>query len=96
MSMAGRTEERLLEVELALLEEHGMTLPPEQRFPLRGFARSGQVNWRRTGPPRHPEGAGQAGACCCKVRRLGDVGVVVEVGGAAVAAYRRTGFVNFS
>ena len=30
-----------------LLEEHGMTLPPEQR-PLRGFARSGQVNWRRT------------------------------------------------
>ena len=24
-----------------------MTLPPEQR-PLRGFARSGQVNWRRT------------------------------------------------
>ena len=40
-------EERLLEVELALLEEHGMTLPPEQR-PLRGFARSGQVNWRRT------------------------------------------------
>ena len=40
-------EERLLEVELALLEEHGMTLPPEQR-PLRDFARSGQVNWRRT------------------------------------------------
>ena len=40
-------EERLLGVELALLEEHGMTLPPEQR-PLRGFARSGQVNWRRT------------------------------------------------
>ena len=40
-------EERLLEVELALLEERGMTLPPEKR-PLRGFARSGQVNWRRT------------------------------------------------
>ena len=40
-------EERLLVVELARLEEHGMTLPPEQR-PLRGFARSGQVNWRRT------------------------------------------------
>ena len=40
-------EERLLEVELALLEERGMTLPPEQRR-LRGFARSGQVNWRRT------------------------------------------------
>ena len=40
-------QERLLEVELALLEEHGMTLPPEKR-PLRGLDRSGQVNWRRT------------------------------------------------
>ena len=42
-----KDEQRLLELELALLEEHGMTLPPEQR-PLRGFARSGQVSWRRT------------------------------------------------
>ena len=40
------TEERFLAVELALLEEHGMTLPPA-RFPLRGFDRNGQVNWRR-------------------------------------------------
>ena len=40
-------EQRLLELELALLEEHGLTLPPEQR-PLRGFARSGQVSWRLT------------------------------------------------
>ncbi|MCY4364810.1 MAG: hypothetical protein OXE17_01075 [Chloroflexi bacterium] len=40
-------EQRLLELELALLEEHGLTLPPEQR-PLRGFARSGQISWRRT------------------------------------------------
>ena len=40
-------EQRLLEVELALLEEYGLTLPPEQR-PLRGFARSGQISWRRT------------------------------------------------
>ena len=39
--------ERLLEVELALLEERGMTLPPEKQ-PLRGLDRSGQVNWRRT------------------------------------------------
>ena len=39
--------ERLLEVELALLEEHGMTLPPEKQ-PLRGLDRSGQVTWRRT------------------------------------------------
>ena len=41
------TQERLLTVELALLEEHGMTLPPET-YPLRGFARDGQTGWRRT------------------------------------------------
>ena len=40
-------EERLLTVELALLEEHGMTLPPEKQ-PLRGFDRDGQTSWRRT------------------------------------------------
>ena len=40
-------EERLRTVELALLEDHGMTLPPEKR-PLRGFDRDGQINWRRT------------------------------------------------
>ena len=34
-------------VELALLEDHGMTLPPEKR-PLRGFDRNGQVTHRRT------------------------------------------------
>ena len=39
------TEERFLAVELALLEEHGLTLPPA-RFPLRGFDRSGQTGWR--------------------------------------------------
>ena len=33
-------------MELALLEEHGLTLPPA-RFPLRGFDRSGQTGWRR-------------------------------------------------
>ena len=36
-----------MEVELALLEEHGMTLPPEKQ-PLRGLDRSGQTSWRRT------------------------------------------------
>ena len=41
-----RVEERFLAVELALLEEHGMTLPPA-RFPLRGFDRNGQTGWRR-------------------------------------------------
>ena len=42
-----RTEERFLALELALLEEHGMTFPPA-RFPLRGFDRNGQVTHRRT------------------------------------------------
>ena len=40
-------EERMLVVELALLEDHGMTLPPEKQ-PLRGFDRDGQTSWRRT------------------------------------------------
>ncbi len=39
-------EERFLTVELALLEEHGLTLPPET-YPLRGLDRGAQVNWRR-------------------------------------------------
>ena len=41
------TEERLLVLELAMLEERGLTLPPEKQ-PLRGFGRSGQTSWRRT------------------------------------------------
>ena len=41
-----RTEEQLLSVELALLEEQGLTLPPET-YPLKGLDRSSQVNWRR-------------------------------------------------
>ena len=41
------TEERLLELELAMLEEHGLTLPPEKQ-PLRGFGRRGQTTHRRT------------------------------------------------
>ena len=39
-------EERFLAVELELLEEHGLTLPPET-YPLRGLDRGAQVNWRR-------------------------------------------------
>ena len=39
-------EERFLTVELALLEEYGLTLPPET-YPLKGLDRGGQVNWRR-------------------------------------------------
>lgn len=42
-----RDEERLRAMELSLLEEHGLTLPPET-YPLRDFARNGQITWRRT------------------------------------------------
>ena len=40
-------EERRLVVELTLLEEHGLTLPP-QTYPLRGLDRAGQTSWRKT------------------------------------------------
>ena len=39
------TEDQFLSVELALLEEHGLTLPPET-YPLRGSGRNAQRNWR--------------------------------------------------
>ena len=42
-----RTHERLLMLELAMLEEHGLTLPPEKQA-LRGFGRRGQTSWRWT------------------------------------------------
>ncbi|MYC36809.1 MAG: hypothetical protein F4X66_07835 [Chloroflexi bacterium] len=38
-------EEKLLTVELALLEEHGLTLPPAE-YPAVGFARRNQTRWR--------------------------------------------------
>ena len=41
------THERVLELELAMLEEHGLTLPPEKQA-LRGFGRRGQTTWRWT------------------------------------------------
>ena len=37
---------RILEVEVAMLEAHGLTLPPETE-PLRGLDRGAQLNWRR-------------------------------------------------
>ena len=40
------TEARILELELAMLEEHGLTLPPETE-PLRGLERNAQLGWRR-------------------------------------------------
>ena len=40
------TEARILELELAMLERHGLTLPPETE-PLRGLERNAQLGWRR-------------------------------------------------
>ena len=42
-----RDEERLMSVELALLDDHGLTLPP-QTYPLKGLDRGDQTRWRRT------------------------------------------------
>ena len=39
-------EERVRELEVAMLEERGLTLPPET-MPLTGLWRSTQLNWRR-------------------------------------------------
>ena len=39
------TEQRLLTLELAMMEQCGLTLPPETQ-PLRGFGRRGQIAWR--------------------------------------------------
>ena len=39
-------EERVRELEVAMLERHGLTLPPET-MPLTGLWRSSQLNWRR-------------------------------------------------
>ena len=38
--------ERILELEVAMLEEHGLTLPPETA-PLRGLDRNEQLSWRQ-------------------------------------------------
>ncbi len=42
-----RKYERLLVLELEMLEEHELTLPPEKQA-LRGFGRRGQTSWRWT------------------------------------------------
>ena len=40
------TEERVRELEVAMLEKHGLTLPPEKQ-PLHGLYRSDQLDWRK-------------------------------------------------
>ncbi len=68
-----REEERLMSVELALLEEHGLTLPPA-RFPLRGFDRSGQVNWRRKALDDARRARRKRELLCRALRRLTPAG----------------------
>ena len=41
-----RTEQRIRELEVAMMERHGLTLPPE-KTPLRGTWRRSQLNWRK-------------------------------------------------
>ena len=54
-------EVRLLEIEVALVTEFGLTLPPETE-PLRGFGRAGQINWRLAALDDSPQDAGAAQA----------------------------------
>ena len=68
-------EERMLVVELALLEDHGMTLPPEKQ-PLRGFDRDGADQLAQDRALRHAESAEKAGAS-----KASDPGALVEVAG---------------
>ena len=74
------TEERLLvlELELAMLEDHGLTLPPEKQ-PLRGFGAQGPDHPPLGGAGRHTGGVAEA-----KAAALGAPGphpvAVAEVG----------------
>ena len=73
-----KDQQRLLEVELALLEEHGLTLLPERR-PLRGFRPQRADKLAPDGVGRHPEGAGQAGILA-QGPALAHPGAVAEIG----------------
>lgn len=42
----GRVDERMLELEIELIDEFKLTLPPE-KYPWDGLSRADQVNWRR-------------------------------------------------
>ena len=52
--------ERILDLEVAMLEEQGLTLPPETA-PLRGLDRNEQLSWRQQELAEGPAAAGQAG-----------------------------------
>ena len=67
-------EERILGLELAMLQEHGLTLPPEKQ-PLGDFGRPGPDQLAKDGPLRHAEGAGKAGTAAMGVRRVFTLGL---------------------
>ena len=76
------TEERLLVLELAMLDDHGLTLPPEKQ-PLRGFGRKGQTQLAKDGAGGHQDGAAQAAAAALGAA-VSHPGAVAEVGGERV------------
>ena len=80
-----------LAVELALLEEHGLTLPPET-YPLKGLDRSSQVNWRRKALEDTQQGPEEAGIAAAR-QSLAHPGPVAAV---ATREGGPGGSVNFS
>ena len=86
-------QERVLELELALLEEHGMTLPPEKQ-PLRGLDRSGQTSWRRTAL-YDTRRARRKAELLRKVRRVVTLGLSGGGNRRGSASCCRTNYVNF-
>ena len=66
------TEERLLTLELVMMEQHGLTLPPEKE-PLRGFGRRDQIAWRR-------EALHDTGKALARIRLLRWVRRVLTLG----------------
>ena len=71
------TEERLLVLELAMLDDHGLTLPPETQA-LRGFGRRGQTThrWKALADTRTPPESTPSSSQPCQV---GDLGCFVPL-----------------
>ncbi len=75
--------ERILELEVAMLEEHGLTLPPETA-PLRGLERREQSSWRERELAKVRRLRAEAGAAALDAAGA-DPGPVAAVGGAVGA-----------
>ena len=83
------TEERLLVLELAMLEEHGLTLPPETQA-LRGFGTQGPDQPSLEGAGRHSGGAEEAEAAALGADGPHPVAVAeVGPGDGSGAGFRR-------